>query len=385
MSNTATAYEVGHLYEVDPGALKIGANVRTDTRPDAKEFAASIKTRGVLEVISAYVDPDGSLTVLRGQRRSLVAAKVGTPDRHRPGAGRARPEEVDRIIDQASENLHRAGHARPRDPRRRRAAGHARRLGRADRQARRPPPRHRRRALTVVTRNPATKERMDATGMTLEEAAIFAEFEDDPDAIDTLTRAWEDPGVAARCRTSCSGCATSEPRPGAAGRGRPAAQPKGLPVLDPNDVPADLHRHRHGQPAHRRRPARPGGAVARHHRGAVAVTVEWSEPDDETDDDDDEPTGPSRSTSRSGSAPTPPPLACTTPTVGREPTDTTGEVTDERSGRAAGEAEARREAESAERRRVIANNKAWKAAEVVRREWLTGLFARRTVPAGPRS
>ena len=26
---------------------------------------------------------------------------------------------------------------------------------------------------------------MDATGMTLEEAAIFAEFEDDPDAIDT--------------------------------------------------------------------------------------------------------------------------------------------------------------------------------------------------------
>ena len=31
------------------------------------------------------------------------------------------------------------------------------------------------------------------------------------------------------------------------------------------------------------------------------------------------------------------------------------------------EAEARRAAESAERRRVIANNKAWKAAEVVRR------------------
>ena len=46
MSNTtATAYEVGHLYEVDPGTLKIGANVRTDPRPDAKEFAASIKTR----------------------------------------------------------------------------------------------------------------------------------------------------------------------------------------------------------------------------------------------------------------------------------------------------------------------------------------------------
>ena len=33
------------LYEVDPGTLKIGANVRSDPRPDAKEFAASIKTR----------------------------------------------------------------------------------------------------------------------------------------------------------------------------------------------------------------------------------------------------------------------------------------------------------------------------------------------------
>jgi hypothetical protein len=42
---TATAYEVGNLYEVDPGTLKIGANVRSDPRPDAKEFAASIKTR----------------------------------------------------------------------------------------------------------------------------------------------------------------------------------------------------------------------------------------------------------------------------------------------------------------------------------------------------
>ena len=48
MSNITTAYEVGHLYEVDPAALRIGANIRTDTHPDAKEFAASIKSRGVL-------------------------------------------------------------------------------------------------------------------------------------------------------------------------------------------------------------------------------------------------------------------------------------------------------------------------------------------------
>ena len=86
MSKTsAPAYEVGHLYEVDPGTLKIGANVRTDPRPDAKEFAASIKTRGVLEVISAYVDPDGGLTVLRGQRRSLKGERRGERGQQRDG------------------------------------------------------------------------------------------------------------------------------------------------------------------------------------------------------------------------------------------------------------------------------------------------------------
>ena len=44
----------------------------------------------------------------------------------------------------------------------------------------------------AVTRNSATKERMAAAGMTLEDAALFAEFEDDPAAIDKLTAAWDD-------------------------------------------------------------------------------------------------------------------------------------------------------------------------------------------------
>lgn len=35
-----------------------------------------------------------------------------------------------------------------------------------------------------------------------------------------------------------------------------------------------------------------------------------------------------------------------------------------------------------ERRRVIANNKAWRSAETVRRKWLTGLLARKAAPKG---
>jgi ParB family chromosome partitioning protein len=44
--------------------------------------------------------------------------------------------------------------------------------------------------------------------------------------------------------------------------------------------------------------------------------------------------------------------------------------------------EAEREAQRAERRRVIANNKAWRSAEVVRREWLTTFAARKSAPKG---
>ena len=192
MSNTATTYVVGHLYEVDPAALRIGANIRTDTHPDAKEFAASIKTRGVLEVISAYLAPEGGLTVLRGQRRTVVAAKVGTPTGTVPVRVAAAPEEVDRIIDQASEDLHRqAMHTREtRD-----AVEQLAMLGVSAAQiAKRVAlPRATVDSALAVTRNSSTKERMDAAGMTLEEAALFAEFEDDPGAIDALTRAWEEP------------------------------------------------------------------------------------------------------------------------------------------------------------------------------------------------
>ncbi len=41
-----------------------------------------------------------------------------------------------------------------------------------------------------------------------------------------------------------------------------------------------------------------------------------------------------------------------------------------------------RAAAAAERRRVIANNKAWRSAEVVRREWLATFCARKTAPKG---
>ena len=91
---------------LDPSTIKIGANVRTDLHADAKEFARSIKERGVLEPVTVYTDEDGAYVVLRGQRRTVVAAEVGLPDI--PAQVVAKPDEADRITDQMVENLHRA-------------------------------------------------------------------------------------------------------------------------------------------------------------------------------------------------------------------------------------------------------------------------------------
>ena len=124
---------------LDPSTIKIGANVRTDLHADAKEFARSIKERGVLEPVTVYRDEDGAYVVLRGQRRTVVAAEVGLPDI--PAQVVAKPDEADRITDQMVENLHRAAHARRRDRQRRRAARARRHQRCPDRQAGRTPPR----------------------------------------------------------------------------------------------------------------------------------------------------------------------------------------------------------------------------------------------------
>ncbi len=44
--------------------------------------------------------------------------------------------------------------------------------------------------------------------------------------------------------------------------------------------------------------------------------------------------------------------------------------------------DARKEVEKAERQRVLANNKAWRAAETVRRDWLKNFVARKSAPKG---
>jgi ParB family chromosome partitioning protein len=381
MNTTTTAYQVGHLYDVPPGDLKIGSNVRTDTRGDAKEFAASIRARGVIEAITACPDPQGGLTVLRGQRRTLVAAKVGTPGGTVPVRVVAAPGEADRITDQMVENLHRAS-IRERETRD--GIEQLALLGVSAAQIvkRTAVARPVVDAALAVAAHEASKARMDEQEMTLEQAAIFAEFEDDPDAVATLTTAWQSRWDRPRLAHVAQRLRDEHDEHAALRAEAERLRAEGLPVLDPRDVPADARRlildalrDADGNPVPEDQwPTTPGAAVM--------VTAEWDD-GPEPQDEDAEPVEPVRVYV--------PVWVCTDPDAAglhhaygpRLATNTAHhpgvESDDERRAREAGE-QTQREAESAERRRVLANNKAWRSAEVVRREWLAGLCSRRVVP-----
>src|SRR3954463_16485439 len=168
---------------LDPRKIKIGANVRTDLHADAKEFARSIKERGVLEPVTVYADEDGAFVVIRGQRRTVVAAEVGLPDI--PAQVVAKPDEADRITDQMVENLHRAA---VRDSE---IVGGVEQLALVGVSAaqiakRAALPRERVNAALAVADKEQTRARVVAGDLTLDEAAIFAEFEHDAQAVERL-------------------------------------------------------------------------------------------------------------------------------------------------------------------------------------------------------
>lgn len=97
------------IEHVDPIDLVIGPNVRPCTIDDLDpHFIDSVRERGVIQPIVGYRDlEDGSLTVLMGQRRTLAACAAGLATI--PMVVIEDPSEADRLLDQLTENEHRAG------------------------------------------------------------------------------------------------------------------------------------------------------------------------------------------------------------------------------------------------------------------------------------
>ena len=364
---------------LDPADIIIGTNVRTDLRADHKEFRKSIKERGVLEAVTVYRNEDGQYVLLRGQRRTVTAAEVGTPTGLLPARVVPQPADADRIGDQMVENIHRAG---MREAEIVAGVEQLALLGVSAAQIakRTSIDRPTVNAALAVTKADQSRNRLDSGDLTLEEAAIFAEFEHDPEAVQRLEN-------AKRWRRSLAHEA-QRLRDEAAEREADAAEverlrAEGLPVLSAEEVAeADevLRIERlvteDGEPLPEEEwPNVPGARVQ--------VVKEWvypedeydeeSEDGDESEDEDYEPAEPYQQY-------VPVWVVTDLAASGLRRRGFSGSTTTDSSdeGESEEEAEARRE----ERRRVIANNKAWASAETVRREWLAGFVARKTAPKG---
>ncbi|MBG6059802.1 ParB family chromosome partitioning protein [Cryobacterium sp. MP_M5] len=96
---------VGTIEHIDPNLIVVEANVRTEAAL-GREFVASIKVNGVLTPILARRDDKGNVIVRAGQRRTLAAREAGLVT---IPAYIVESDEttVERIVQQMAENDHR--------------------------------------------------------------------------------------------------------------------------------------------------------------------------------------------------------------------------------------------------------------------------------------
>jgi ParB family chromosome partitioning protein len=104
-TTTATPAQLGTIEHIDPNQIIVEANVRTDANLP-REFVASIAQNGVLTPILARRDAQGNVIVRAGQRRTLAAREAGLATI--PAyIVEADETTVDRIVQQMVENDHR--------------------------------------------------------------------------------------------------------------------------------------------------------------------------------------------------------------------------------------------------------------------------------------
>jgi ParB family chromosome partitioning protein len=372
----AEAVQAEDFLHLDPAEIIIGTNVRTDLRPDHKEFRRSIKERGVLEAVTVYRNEDGQYVLLRGQRRTVTAAEVGTPTGLIPARVVPQAADADRIGDQMVENIHRAG---MREAEIVAGVEQLALLGVSAAQIakRTSIDRPTVNAALAVTKADQSRNRLDSGDLTLEEAAIFAEFEHDPEAVERLEN-------AKRWRRSLAHEA-QRLRDEAAEREADAAEverlrAEGLPVLSAEEVAEAYEVLRIERLVTEDGESLPEEEWPNVPGACVQVVKEWVYPEDEYDEEHEDDSDEEHEDDEPYQQYVPVWVVTDLAASGlrRRGGGSGSTASADEGGESEEEAEARRE----ERRRVIANNKAWSSAETVRREWLATFVARKTAPKG---
>ncbi len=179
------------LEMIDPRTLTVDVNVRKDAAL-TPEFIASIKEHGVIEPVIAHPRDNGDGTtavhVLMGQRRTLGAVEAKTP--LIPVMVVARPEDAERITTQVVENVQRSAltDADEADAFHQlsllgvSAAQIAKKTGRAKTTV----------EAALTAKRSAAGEVALSKGRTIDEALVLAEFEGDEEATAELESVIED-------------------------------------------------------------------------------------------------------------------------------------------------------------------------------------------------
>ena len=199
--NPATA-PLGELVQAVTRELIFEPNVRKDVRgPEWKSFVSSIREEGIHQPPIAYRDEDGKIHIVMGQRRVTAALEVGhevIPVIIKPRIDAVNEQEAERkrIEQQLAENRHRAGlTVRDSSVATQALFGLTASDVKVERIARNT---HRPKKVVerelAVAGSDAALAAADAFALTLDQAALIAEFDGDAAAQDRLNaQAAEDP------------------------------------------------------------------------------------------------------------------------------------------------------------------------------------------------
>ena len=362
-TETTTPDEPGtRLVHLDPATLVIETNVRATVRLD-EGLVASIAARGVLTPVVAHRREDGTVAVIYGQRRTLGAVQAGRESI--PVHLVASPAESDRLVDQMAENDHRAALTTGE-----RVAGFAQLavLGLSAAQiAKRTATKsaHVKAALTAAASEVAVQAAAACQALTLDQAAVLAEFETDPEVVQALLAAVESGGFDHRAQRARDARALAEQGEKVAADLREAGvevieapthdqAPRRVNYLYDNGVSVTLAEH----------------ATCPGHAAYVEADHEWIDGQASTSDPDAYVPRVRVEVMRAFYVCREPATYGHTSYAGPAPAKV----------KAADMDPAQRAAEAAARQVVINSNRAWKSAATVRRQWLVTFTKRKSAP-----
>ncbi|MGX5769752.1 ParB/RepB/Spo0J family partition protein [Microbacterium trichothecenolyticum] len=344
---TINTTPTGTVEHIDPSTLIVETNVRTTAPLDAG-FVDSIRQVGVLTPLLAWRDQDGGVHIRAGQRRALAATDAGIATVPVYVVDAGDDDTAGRIVEQLIENDQREALTdadriqawRALELEGLSATAIAKRTGTK---------RDRVKTGLAVAQSTSATDAVSEAGLTLDQAAILLEFDDDdPDTVVELTEvAATDPGyfpvAVERARQDRVAREAKE-------KVEQEEAAKGHRILDerPSDYNTAPYRVRMLRTADDE-PVDPDTIQGKPGVAVYVATYYGGEARAEYYLDD--PTALGYTVHQeagygNGGAPS-------------------GPMTDE---------------QKAERKELIAHNKEWDAAETVRREWLTQFLARKTAP-----